>query len=87
MDVSLDNGSKMSRRGSKGSSMSSEHEALSFPLKLHRMLEDAHELGFTDVVSWQRDGKSFKVHNVDAFISRTTGSYFKQTKYKSFQRQ
>jgi len=66
---------------------SSEYETLSFPLKLHAMLTDAADLGFQHIVSWQSDEKCFKVQRVDEFTSTTMRKYFKQTKYKSFQRQ
>jgi hypothetical protein len=66
---------------------SAEYEAISFPMKLHVMLEDAETKGFQDIVSWQSGGKSFKVLNVARFSGEIMGLYFHQTKYKSFQRQ
>jgi hypothetical protein len=65
----------------------SETGALSFPLRLHALLEDADTKGFSHIVSWQPDGKSFKVHKPEQFETGTMRSYFNQTKYKSFQRQ
>jgi hypothetical protein len=44
-----------------------DEHGLSFPLKLHTMLEDSDKKGFSNVVSWQPGDKSFKVHNVNQF--------------------
>jgi hypothetical protein len=67
---------------------SASYEAISFPMKLHVMLEDAEIKGFQDTVSWQSGGKSFKVLDVTRFSGEIMGLYFHQgTKYKSFQRQ
>lgn len=63
------------------------HEAVSFPTKLHAMLDDAEKLGFDDVVTWQNGGKSFKVMDPIRFSTAIMRNYFNQTKYKSFQRQ
>lgn len=48
---------------------SGEDHGLSFPLKLHAMLEDAESKEFNTVVSWQAGDKSFKVHDVNKFGS------------------
>ena len=40
-----------------------------------------------NVVSWQPHGKAFRVHYPEVFASEIMPRYFKQTKYKSFQRQ
>jgi hypothetical protein len=61
--------------------------ALSFPVKLYRMLDDASKSDFDDIVSWQPGGKSFKVLQPDRFAADIMQNYFNQTKYKSFQRQ
>jgi len=58
-----------------------------FPWKLQEMLTEVAAQGRDDVVSWLPDGKAFKVHKVTKFVSEILPSYFKQTKYKSFQRQ
>lgn len=64
-----------------------EYDALSFPMKLHTMLDDAEKLGFQDVVCWQKGGNSFKVLLSERFSATIMRDYFNQTKYKSFQRQ
>jgi len=57
-----------------------------FPFKLFQMLTDAHNPGgFSDIVSWDPDGKVFKVHDSEAFVKYVAPNYFKQTRYKAFQ--
>ena len=59
-----------------------------FPWKLHQMLDAADSDGFTSVVSWLSDYKSYKVHDKETFTSLIMPKFFDgQTKYKSFQRQ
>jgi hypothetical protein len=58
-----------------------------FPLKLHALLEEAEEKGFQDLICWQSGGKSFQVLNYAHFEKIVMPKYFKQTKFKSFQRQ
>eukprot|EP00934_Nitzschia_sp_Nitz4_P006014 Nitzschia sp. Nitz4//scaffold124_size66437//25636//38731//NITZ4_006111-RA/size66437-processed-gene-0.6-mRNA-1//1//CDS//3329534552//6004//frame0 len=58
-----------------------------FPWKLHDMLDNAATEGVEDIVSWQDGGRSFRVHKPQEFVDRVMCRYFKQTKYKSFQRQ
>jgi hypothetical protein len=60
---------------------------LPFPIKLHDMLEGISNNGSQDVVSWQPHGKAFRVHQPEVFARAIMPYYFKQTKYKSFQRQ
>jgi hypothetical protein len=58
-----------------------------FPLKLYRMLEEVENQGNEHIVSWHPDGRSFHVHNTEKFVEVVLPHHFKQTKYKSFQRQ
>jgi hypothetical protein len=51
------------------------------------MLEDAANKGFEDIVSWQPGGNSFKVLKPKLFAATIMRRHFKQTQYKSFQRQ
>jgi hypothetical protein len=62
-------------------------EKTPFPKKMHVMLDAAEVESFTSTVSWLPDQKSFKVHDADDFVGRIMPRYFKQTKFKSFQRQ
>ena len=58
-----------------------------FPMKLHKMLEEAEHDGNDGIVSWNPDGLSFTVHEPKVFARGIMQTYFNQTKYKSFQRQ
>lgn len=58
-----------------------------FPWKLHEMLDGVEARRAEHVVSWLPDGISFKVHDLDKFVLHVLPRYFRQTKYKSFQRQ
>jgi hypothetical protein len=60
---------------------------LPFVWKLYEMLEDMEQSGNEDIVSWVADGKAFKVHKLKQFTEEIIPAYFKQSKYKSFQRQ
>lgn len=51
---------------------------------VRRMLHDATEKDFTDVISWLPGGKAFKIHNIVAFQQKVCGKYFKSTKLMSF---
>jgi hypothetical protein len=59
----------------------------SFPFMLHDMLNDMEKLNFASIVSWDSDGKSFKVHKQDKFVETIMPLYFDQSKYGSFRRQ
>jgi hypothetical protein len=61
--------------------------AVLFPWKLHEMLQNSLNDNKESVVSWLPEGRAFKVHNVPVFVHDILPQYFKQTKYKSFQRQ
>lgn len=60
---------------------------LPFLLKLHEMLDDVEKTGNDHIVSWLPHGKAFRVHKPKAFVQKIVPQYFKQSKYKSFQRQ
>lgn len=61
---------------------------LPFAWKLYEMLENVHRNGIdTEIVSWVDEGKAFKVHDLERFVEEIVPKYFKQSKYKSFQRQ
>ena len=61
--------------------------AVLFPWKLQQMLNTCAMDGKESLVSWVPHGKAFKVHDVPLFVSEILPLFFKQTKYKSFQRQ
>ena len=58
-----------------------------FPWKLYEMLEHAEKGNFAHIVSWLPGTSCFKVHDNEAFVETVMPRFFKQTKYKSFQRQ
>ncbi|KAG7342513.1 HSF-type DNA-binding protein [Nitzschia inconspicua] len=59
-----------------------------FAVRVHRMLTAVSELGLEDIVSWNPDGRTFRVHKPSEFERWVLPNYFtKQTQYRSFQRQ
>mmetsp|Transcript_118017 Transcript_118017/g.176319 ORF Transcript_118017/g.176319 Transcript_118017/m.176319 type:complete len:378 (+) Transcript_118017:96-1229(+) len=58
-----------------------------FPWKLHELLDVAEADAFTNIVSWLPNQHSFRVHDIQKFVDHIMKRFFKQTKYKSFQRQ
>jgi hypothetical protein len=60
---------------------------LPFLCKLHILLQDVENTGDDLIVSWLPHGRGFKVYMPKAFITKIAPFYFKQSKYKSFQRQ
>eukprot|EP00539_Tryblionella_compressa_P001104 CAMPEP_0178751226 /NCGR_PEP_ID=MMETSP0744-20121128/10419_1 /TAXON_ID=913974 /ORGANISM="Nitzschia punctata, Strain CCMP561" /LENGTH=361 /DNA_ID=CAMNT_0020404869 /DNA_START=211 /DNA_END=1296 /DNA_ORIENTATION=+ len=60
---------------------------LPFLWKLHLLLDDVEATGNEHIVSWLEHGRSFKVYRPKTFIASIAPFYFKQSKYKSFQRQ
>lgn len=58
-----------------------------FAWKLHSMLEDVENSGKEHIVSWEDSGKAFKVHDLESFVDKVIPFYFRQSKWKSFQRQ
>lgn len=59
----------------------------SFPVKLIRMLTEVEKCGQQSIVTWNPDGRTLQVLNHKKFVSEILPNYFKQSKYKSFQRQ
>ena len=51
------------------------------------MLDEVEREGKESIVSWNPDGLTFKVHKHERFASEVLPKHFKQSKYKSFQRQ
>ncbi|KAL3923290.1 MAG: hypothetical protein SGILL_001737 [Bacillariaceae sp.] len=76
-DGSSDEGSNRKRGG----------VSVSFPLKLHSVLEQVQVDGFAHIISWQPHGRCFVIHNPKEFTETVMPRYFKQTKLTSFQRQ
>ena len=60
----------------------------SFPLKLHRILEESEAAGLGHIISWQPHGRAFKIRNLTLFAEQIMREYFpKMKKVASFQRQ
>jgi hypothetical protein len=57
-----------------------------FVEKVYDMLETAEREGFDEIVRWEEDGKSLKVHKSEEFEKKIQPKYFNQTKLRSFQR-
>jgi hypothetical protein len=94
--VSSGRATKTTREGGGKSTSQSEDDANAnantatssqFPYKLHKMLDAAATNAFDDVVRWELDGRAFKVYKNQEFVDRVLPIFFKQTRYKSFQRQ
>jgi hypothetical protein len=51
------------------------------------MLDEMATIGSESIISWQPHGTAFRVHQPKEFARIVMPRYFKQTKYKSFQRQ
>lgn len=58
-----------------------------FPVKLYQMLEDLEETGNDHIASWSNDGDCIRVHDTASFVDKVLPSYFRQSNYKSFQKQ
>ena len=65
-----------------------------FPQRLYDMLEDAEQEGYSHLIAWSADGKSFKISYDDAKLSTNNKPLveilqrrFNQTQFKSFLRQ
>ena len=61
------------------------HQVL-FPVRLRRMLEFCAVHNLNDIVSWDMDGASFRIHEPNAFVRLILPKFFDQTRLKSFQR-
>lgn len=60
---------------------------VSFPEKLHRMLEAVEREGNSDVVSFFSHGRAFAIHKPRRFVLEIMARFFRQTRLTSFQRQ
>jgi hypothetical protein len=80
-------GSKSKKSTRKDNKKGSVAQVASFPTKLYQMLQEVEQQGLDSIVSWQHDGRSFRVHKPETFVSDILPSYFRCSKMKSFQRQ
>lgn len=58
-----------------------------FPQKLYQLLQASSSEGYDHIISWRRNKTSFQVWDQCEFVRTLMGKHFRQTKYKSFQRQ
>jgi hypothetical protein len=61
--------------------------AVSFPAKLHVVLDQIALDGYDHVISWQPHGRAFAIHQPKVFTEKVMPKYFRQSKLTSFQRQ
>lgn len=61
------------------------HKEYQFPWRLYEMLDRSEMDSFEHIVGWLGDS-CFKVHDPSLFVTIILPRYFRQTKYKSFQR-
>lgn len=79
--------SRSASLAAKKSSSLVHNMKLPFPWKLYQLLEDMEKTGGTRIVSWMRDGKSFRVNDTEAFAQLIMQRYFRMSKFQSFTRQ
>ena len=58
---------------------------MKFPQQLYQVLKAAESEGFDHIISWNPDGRSFKVHNRDLFAQEILPKHFKTSNFKSYQ--
>mmetsp|Transcript_1004 Transcript_1004/g.1947 ORF Transcript_1004/g.1947 Transcript_1004/m.1947 type:complete len:444 (+) Transcript_1004:244-1575(+) len=61
--------------------------SISFPIKLHTILDQVEADGLGHIISWQPHGRCFVIHKPKEFADHIMPGYFRQTKLTSFQRQ
>jgi hypothetical protein len=61
--------------------------SISFPIKLHTILDQVEADGLSHIISWQPHGRCFVIHKPKEFAEFIMPGYFRQTKLTSFQRQ
>jgi hypothetical protein len=61
-------------------------QQLRFPWKLHLLLERCASECSEDIISWLPDGKSFRVHDKERFVSEIMPAFFGTQNFKTFQR-
>jgi hypothetical protein len=46
-----------------------------FPVKLHKVLDETHQMGWDHIISWASHGRCFKMHNTTAFVQDVMPKY------------
>ena len=75
------------RNGRNITLQAAKSKKLRFPFQLFKLLQDAKDKGFDDVIAWIPGGSVFKVFDLPWFETYILPGYFNMSKYKSFQRQ
>jgi hypothetical protein len=55
-----------------------------FPYILHGLLDDVETANGGHSVAWSTDGKAFRVHNPDAFVTQIVPTYFQRLSFRDF---
>jgi hypothetical protein len=58
-----------------------------FPIKLYHLLADVERHGNTHIVSFTPDGRAFKIHDPEFFMTNIAPDFFRQSHITSFVRQ
>ena len=58
-----------------------------FPEKLHHIIEKAVSEEYDHIISWQKHGRAFKIHNEELFLSKIIFKYFFMRNIAIFTRQ
>ncbi|GKY94424.1 hypothetical protein MPSEU_000408300 [Mayamaea pseudoterrestris] len=61
--------------------------AVTFPERLHQVLEQVERDGYAHIISWQPHGRCFLIHKPKEFAEHVMPKYFRVSKLTSFQRQ
>ena len=78
------NESFLQYRGHKYNKNKTTNETKRFPRQLRTVLDDPQ---YSSVTSWQCDGRSFAIHDQEAFQAEILPLFFKTARWKSFQKQ
>jgi len=80
-------GGSAKAKATASASSNSAAAKISFPRKLHHILDQIERDGYAHVISWLPHGRAFAIHQPKDFIATVMPRYFQQTKVTSFQRQ
>jgi hypothetical protein len=59
-----------------------------FPEKLYNLLEHTTQENLENIISWEEDGRTFCIHDIDAFVDDLLPKFFpNQSRFRSFERQ
>ena len=59
----------------------------SFPVKLHKVIDEIEQDGLSSIISWSPHGRAFRIYDNTLFVKEVMSRYFYQTKMSSFTRQ